>query len=138
MQNIIPKIGDIELIIRHNKIKPIVRKNGEPFFLKHYELCELQKDVSACNIKDIELSAKEVLTDCVELSKIRVIHDPMCKEIFFPSISEVLSQIPKCFIKDAIAFEVISKTNIWYKDKIDQNNNTMSCQVQLYKKKDNK
>ena len=103
----IPKMSTEEIAKWYSTIKPIVRKNGKSNYLRELSLNELTKTSYTwlTNPKDyaevVDYSKLSVITD------VKMLHTYGYYGFFKPSVGEVIQQIPKRFLKDVVAFEIL-------------------------------
>lgn len=96
----IPKIKDDVLEKLFKKIKPIVRKGGEAYYI---EKVDLRGASYLWSPKTTRKAPKlEPITD------IRTYHTYGYYGFFKPSIAEVIAQIPKEYLSQVTTFEIIS------------------------------
>ena len=106
----IPRIGDDELKSRYARIKPVVTVDGRIWGLREYSLKELKNNgfYNSRGVDKCHLIPEEKLEPWEN-------HDFLClhpygyPEKFNPTVSEVLSQIPRSDVVWVKAFEIIEE-----------------------------
>lgn len=109
----IPKIGDDELKNRYARVKPVVTVDGKMWGLREYSLKELKN-------KGFYHTINEDRSHIIPAEKLEPWenHDFLClhpygyPEKFNPTVSEVLSQIPRSDLWWVKAFEIIEAPTV--------------------------
>lgn len=104
----IPKMSNEEIAKRYTSIKPIIRKEGKPSYLRNLSNSELE-NVAYTWLNDstdygefVDFTKLSVLTD------VKMLHRWRYYGFFKPTVGEVIRQIPKEYLEKVIAFEIIA------------------------------
>lgn len=104
---IIPRKNSNEVQKLAQSIHPIVRKDGQPYFLRELTEKEIFKDsFLSLNIEENYLREANLADLCV-LKELRMLHEYSHFNTFKPTVSEIIRQIPKDLQSSTIAFEMI-------------------------------
>lgn len=104
----IPELEKEQIIELYNKIKPIITIDGVSYFLRNFNINELEcgsytwhreEDKRTIIRKDRLLMIRDFLC----------LHQFDCKYFFKPTIVEVLAQIPEELVDEINAFEIIEE-----------------------------
>lgn len=95
----IPKISNERLAELLARIRPVVRQDGEPWYIK---------PVDPRNIAYTwDPTPTKKATDLVPLKTVRTLHTYGYHGMFKPSIAECLAQMPDDVAETAVAFEIV-------------------------------
>lgn len=124
-------LDDESLKSLNDRIIPIIEDNGKKYTChKKYSLEQIRKE---SYIWDTDDFTKEVDRSKLKiLTHVKMLHGYGYPGFFKPSVAEILSQIPKEYIKDTVAFEIID-TYPMSGDEFDDGYHTSS--VRLYVRK---
>lgn len=124
-------LDDESLKSLNDRIIPIIEDNGKKYTChKKYSLEQIRKE---SYIWDTDNFTKEVDRSKLKiLTHVKMLHGYGYYGYFKPSIAEILSQIPKEYINDTVAFEIID-TYSMSGDEFDDGYHTSS--VRLYGRK---
>lgn len=110
----IPNITDEQLIERYNQIKPIVTIGGIKYYLRDYNLEELNEGSFMWDRHDDKRAAVD-MSKFVEGKDFECLHSYLFHGVFNPNIAEILAQIPSTDWIYYDAFEIIEMPET-YKD----------------------
>lgn len=124
-------LDDESLKPLNDRIIPIIEKDGKKYTCqKKHSLKQIREESYIWNSDDftkkVDVSKFRILTH------VKMLHGHGYYSLFKPSIAEILSQIPKAYIKDTVAFEIID-TYPMSGDEFDDGYHTSS--VRLYGRK---
>lgn len=124
-------LNDEKLSKLNDRIIPIIEKNGKKYTcVKKHTLEQIKGESYIWDkenfTKEVDVSTHKILTH------VKMLHGYSYPGFFKPSIAEILSQIPKEYIKDTVAFEIID-TYPMSGDAFDDGYHTSS--VRLYGKR---
>lgn len=104
----IPKMSNGDIAKWYATIKPIVKNEGKPTYLRELSDSELE------NVAYTWLNEPEDYGDIADFTKLSVLADVKMLHgwgyygFFKPSVGEVIRQIPKEYLEKVVAFEIIA------------------------------
>ena len=136
----IPKISKEELIRRYNHIKPIVTRGYDKYYVRELTEDELINHSYLWMVESKDFGKKVNMDSLLKIVDVKMIHSFSFSGFFKPSVEEILAQIPKKFVEDTVAFEIVYYTNcqndmnFFYNE---TRNDFHVSIVRLYKKSEN-
>lgn len=133
----IPPMSKKEICELYRRIKPIVRIDEVPYYMREFSPSDLTEKSYIWNRGE----DKTVPANMEELETImdnKTLHKYGYHGLFKPSIGEVISQIPKDVLEKVVAFEIVYSPESWddfnrYIDEFNAGFHVSS--VRLYSKK---
>lgn len=108
----IPTMSIKEICELYRRIKPIVRIDDVPYYMREFSALDLTEKSYIWN-RDED---KTIPVDMEELEPIienKTLHKYGYYGLFKPSIGEVISQIPKDLLDKVVAFEIVYSPQSW-------------------------
>ena len=104
--NWVPKEKIIE---RYSRIKPVVKKDGQLYWLRKLNENELYEGIGDLQDDDAQKAVKENEIIPITDKDFRCLHEYTYYGVFRPSVAEVLTQIDPEVLDKVKAFEIIEK-----------------------------
>jgi hypothetical protein len=108
----IPEMDQSEIVKWYQNISPIVKDSGKSRYLRRLSDEELSKVAYTWLKKESDYEDAVDYSNLEVLAELQMLHQCGWYGFFKPSVAEVIRQIPKEFLPQTVAFEIIHQKDL--------------------------